>query len=103
MIYFKILLVYNSISTPAHNKVLSEQTICQDSGLSVLCLAPVSVPVCPYLVLFLSSFSLIISWFPTPVCPSLSCLYKSQSVQFVFVGSAGYVRVFPAIALWMYI
>ncbi len=39
--------------------------ICQDYG-------PVFCSVFPYLIMFLSSFSLIISWFPAPVYPSFS-------------------------------
>ncbi len=39
--------------------------ICQEYG-------PVFCSVFPYLIMFLSSFSLIISWFPTPVYPSFS-------------------------------
>ncbi len=62
------------------------------------CFGPVSVPVCPYLVMFLSLFSFIISWFLAPVCPSLSCVYKPQSVQLVLVGSNRYVRVFPTVS-----
>ncbi len=48
--------------------------------------------------MFLSLFSFIISWFLAPVCPSLSCVYKPQSVQLVLVGSNRYVCVFPTVS-----
>ncbi len=65
-------------------------------------LSCVSAPVLPYLVLFLSLFSLIISWFPAPVFPSLSCVYKPQSVQLVFVGSTCFLRVLLKLLLWLF-